>query len=50
VALQTLLLDVLAMLPAGVSIEVPSGTPSIPFNPSVESDELRLRVDLVTAP
>lgn len=50
VALQKLLLDVVAMMPAGIAIEIPVGTAQIPNNPSVEQDELRVRINVVTGP
>jgi hypothetical protein len=50
VAIQKLVLDVAKMLPAGVSIEVPIGTPAIPNNPAVEQDELRVRINVATGP
>ncbi len=50
VALQKLLLDVIAMMPPGVTMELPIGTPTIPYNPSIANDELSLRVNVITAP
>lgn len=50
VALQKLVLDVVAMMPSGISIEIPVGTPQIPNNPSVEADELRVRINVTTGP
>jgi len=50
VAIQKLVLDVVEMLPTGVGIAVPIGTPAIPNNPAVEQDELRVRVNVTTGP
>lgn len=50
VALQKLLLDVIAMMPPGVTMELPIGTPTIPHNPSIANDELSLRVNVSTGP
>jgi hypothetical protein len=50
VALQKLVLDVVAMMPSGISIEIPVGTAQIPDNPSVEDDELRVRINVTTGP
>lgn len=50
VALQKLLLDVVTKMPAGISIEIPAGTPTIPNNPSVDGDELKVRINVKTTP
>jgi len=50
VALQKLVLEMVAQMPPGVSIEVPVGTPAIPNNPAIEQDEMRLRVNVKTGP
>lgn len=49
-AVTELLTTVKSSLPAGIGIEVPSGTPTIPNNPAVEQDELRIRVNVTTGP
>jgi hypothetical protein len=50
VAIQKLVLDVVEMMPPGIGIEIPFGTPAIPNNPSVEQDELRIRINVTTPP
>jgi hypothetical protein len=50
VAIQKLVLDVVGMMPAGTGVEIPFGTPQIPFNPAVEQDELRVRINVTTGP
>jgi hypothetical protein len=50
VAIQKLVLDVVDMMPAGTGVEIPFGTPQIPNNPSVEQDELRVRINVTTGP
>jgi hypothetical protein len=50
VALQKLVLDVVTKMPAGITIEIPAGTPTIPNNPSVDSDELKVRINVKTTP
>lgn len=48
VAVTTLLGKLRESLPPGTDVEAPSGTPAIPHNPSVEQDELRLRLNVTT--